>query len=366
MTNGEPSNGGRAAGRRTAIALVLLALVALAAWQNRRLTDARRAGLPGAPAYAMQAPPFLNFLVVGLGGFRGIAAEILWSRSERLQDEGRYLELVQLADWITWLDPHAVDAWNYNAWNMAYNISAMMRRPEDRLRWVAHGIMLLRDEGLPANPHNARIRRELAWFYQHKIGSNDDAAHATYQFSLAEALAPCVRDDGTVDATPANRAALAAMRLDADRMRALERRFGPLDWRCAESHAVYWASEGLELAHGPERLACRRAIYQPLLLALQSGRFAGDLKQGVYRAVPNPALLAPTVRFLGDTARQFPTRGTRTAYAGLLVLAIREAHAAGDDVRARQWYADLGPACAGVLPLPPYEELAPAPPAPPR
>ena len=97
---------------RPALLLLAAALVLFAAWQNRRLGDARRAGLPEAPAYAAQVPPFLNFLTIGLGGFRGVAAEVLWSRADRLQEEGRYFELVQLSEWITWLDPHATEAWS--------------------------------------------------------------------------------------------------------------------------------------------------------------------------------------------------------------------------------------------------------------
>ena len=70
--------------RVVAVPIALAALLALAAWQNHRLTTIRRAGLPDAPDYATQAPPVLNFLAVGLGGFRGVAAEILWARVDRL------------------------------------------------------------------------------------------------------------------------------------------------------------------------------------------------------------------------------------------------------------------------------------------
>jgi hypothetical protein len=301
------------------IALVLLALVALTAWQNRRLADLRRAGLPGAPEYSTQVPPFLNFVAVGMGGFRGLAAEVLWTRADRLQLEGRYLEMVQLSDWITWLDPHAIEAWTYNAWNMAYNISAMMRNPEDRLRWVESGIALLRDKGIPVNPRDARICRELAFMYQNKIGDPIDSAHLTYKLALAKSMSPLVHADGTFADTPENRAALAALRLDPERMLALEKRFGPLDWRIAESHAIYWASLGLERARGQERLACSRAVYQPLILAAtQSGRFEGVDTNGVWRASPNTALVPATRRFLEECRREFPTQNMQAVCEGFL------------------------------------------------
>ena len=344
--------------RSATIALVLLALVALTAWQNRRLTDARHAGLPGAPVYSAQVPPFLNFLAVGMGGFRGLAAEMLWTRADRLQLEGRYLEMVQLSDWITWLDPHAIEAWTYNAWNMAYNISAMMRSPDDRQRWVASGIALLRDKGIPANPHDARICRELAFYYQNKIGSAGDSAHLAYKLALASSMSPLVHADGTFADTPGNRAALAALHLDPERMLALEKRFGPLDWRMAQSHAVYWAAQGLEQARGQECLACRRAMYQPLMLAAtQSGRFEGVDTNGAWRAIPNTALVAPTVRFLAECRRDFPVHNVQTVYAEFLMKAIRDACRAGQKEQAQQWYAELVHSSRAVVYVPPFDIL---------
>ena len=338
---------------RIALCLGIALLVALTAWQNRRLTDIRRAGLPEAPAYAAQVPPFLAFVTVGLGGFRGIAAEALWSRADRMQQDGRYLELVHLSEWITRLDPHATEAWTYNAWNMAYNISAVMQRPEDRWRWVTHGVSLLRDQGIPANPNSARLYRELAWFYQHKIGSSDDRAHLTYKLALADAMSPCLDANGSVSDTLENRAKLAAFRLDPDRMRHLEQRFGPLDWRLAMSHAVYWGSIGMEHAQGYESLACRRAVYQPLIQSVLAGRFDGDPGRQTYHAAPNPALIRPALTFMQETFSKHPTPGVRMAYGFFLIQAIRQAQETGQPAQADAWYRDLLRIGKGVLtPLP--------------
>ena len=335
--------------RRLVTPLLLAVLVLLAAWQNCRLSEARRIGLPTAPAYATQVPPFLNFLTVGLGGFRGIAAEVLWSRADRLQEEGRYFELVQLSEWITWLDPHATEAWTYNAWNMTYNISAMMRRPADRLRWVWHGIELLRDRGLPANPHTAKLYCDLAWFYQHKIGATDDSAHLTYKLALARELAPLVKPDGTVADTPQNRAGLIALHLDPVHMLRLEQQFGTLDWRIAASHAVYWATLGLAQAREPERLACRRAVYQPLIQCVLGGRWDGDLAKGEYRVLPNPRIVGSALAFMEETLHETPSRGVRSAYGFFLLYAIRQAHASGNTAQCETWLRDLNRVGAGAF-----------------
>ena len=104
-----------------------------------------------ATAHLTQAPPTQNmppavaFTTVALGGFRGILADVLWMRAGSLQDEGRYFELVQLSDWIAKLQPRSPAIWAYHAWNMAYNVSALMADPAERWRWVHNGIGLPRD-----------------------------------------------------------------------------------------------------------------------------------------------------------------------------------------------------------------------------
>ncbi|MBK8000264.1 MAG: hypothetical protein IPK15_16470 [Verrucomicrobia bacterium] len=57
------------------------------------------------------APPVLAFTTVALGGFRGLIANALWVRANDLQMEDKYFEQVQLADWITKLEPTFVQVW---------------------------------------------------------------------------------------------------------------------------------------------------------------------------------------------------------------------------------------------------------------
>src|SRR3990172_7337005 len=106
------------------------------------------------------APPVLAFTTVALGGFRGLIVNALWMRSIELQDEDKFFEMAQLADWITKLEPHFAQVWVVQAWNMAYNISVKFKDYGDRWRWVRHGIELLRDEGLHYNPNETLIYRE--------------------------------------------------------------------------------------------------------------------------------------------------------------------------------------------------------------
>src|SRR5262245_64747561 len=134
------------------------------------------------------APPVLAFTTVALGGFRGLISNALWIRASDLQDEDKFFEMAQLADWITKLEPHFVHVWLVQAWNMAYNISVKFKDYPDRWRWVKRGIELLRDDGLRYNPNETLIYRELGWFFQHKVGQNLDDAHLYYKQSWAIAM----------------------------------------------------------------------------------------------------------------------------------------------------------------------------------
>lgn len=188
------------------------------------------------------APALAEGVFAALGGFRSIAAEVLWFRADRLQEEGRYVELAQLASALTFMEPHTPEVWGYAAWNLAYNVSVMMPTPEDRWRWVQAGLCLLRDKGLVLNPRESELYRELAWMFELKIGADLDSAAPLYR----EKWADIVRD-------VASRDAWHELRMERAKMSEIERQTGFSDWTDAQLSAIYWASEGLPHAHGKER-----------------------------------------------------------------------------------------------------------------
>ncbi len=260
---------------------------------NQRLVEARRqTGFTQADPL-INAPPLVVFTTVALGGFRGIIADLLWMRSARLQQEGRYFELVQLADWITKLQPRFTEVWAYQAWNLSYNITVMFSDPSDRWRWVRNGIALLRDEGLVYNPGSARLLHELGWLFQHKIGTNTDDAHLYYKQAWAMEMQNLFgggRPDYAALANDPDR--LRRMRdeykLDPAIMQQIEARHGPLDWRMAQAHAIYWATLSAHAARGSDIIAANRMIYQSTADAFRRGLlFTGA--DGT-RFIPSPHL----------------------------------------------------------------------------
>jgi len=253
------------------------------------------------------APPVLAFTTVALGGFRGLISNVLWIRANDLQQEGKYFEMVQLADWITKLEPHFTQVWLMQGWNMAYNISVKFTSEADRWRWVQQGIRLLRDDGLRYNPKEALIYWQLAWIFQHKMGQNMDNAHIYYKArwaqSMEEVLGSGFPDfDALVD--PPDDAAAAHVRrlreeykMDPVVMREVDRDYGPLDWRMPETHAIYWAVEGLRNSRAKDLMSLRRVIYQSMHLATLRGRLNYiDTASGprMFRMSPNLALAEKT------------------------------------------------------------------------
>jgi hypothetical protein len=138
------------------------------------------------------APPSLAFATVAMGAFRGLVVDVLWMRADRLKEQGQFFDAKQLAEWITVLQPRFGQVWAFQAWNMAYNISVAIpaEQPDQRWQWVKNGYELLRDEGIPLNPKNISLYRELGRIFQHKIGSNSDDAHKYYKLQLALSMEP--------------------------------------------------------------------------------------------------------------------------------------------------------------------------------
>lgn len=318
--------------RRIFICLLLILLMAASVALSLRLTSMRREGLPEAyQGYTATEPPALTFILAGLGCARGIAGEILWFRANRLQEEGRYMELVQIADWITRLDPRAVEAWVYNSWNLAYNVSSLVDSPEERLRWVRNGLDLLQNDALRYNPRSAKLYRELAWFYLNKIGDRLDAAHLTYKAYLAKSMAPMLKDDGSVAEGEACREALAKKGLDVDFMRALERECGALDWRSAEAHALYWAKHGMPYAEGVERMQLQRVLYQALLLGFVRGKV---VSVEPWHQDMNKALASATEREIKRMVDEYPSSDVKRLYRRFRARYSQDAKGASEEALA--------------------------------
>ena len=246
------------------------------------------------------APPGVRFVSVALGGFRGLLADALWVRAAGLQDEGRFYELVQLADWITELEPRHAEVWAYHAWNLAYNISVMFPDPGDRWRWVSQGVRMLRDRGIPANPRDDQLHWELGWLYANKIGGHWDDAQDYYLAAFAlelNGLFPAGGADYAALAAPGPAGALRSIKLQPDTMRTVDRLYGPFDWRLPATHALYWGYTGRQARRG-RSVWCARLVYEGLLETVRDGALRFDPARRLYVRAPRLDVAARASRIV--------------------------------------------------------------------
>lgn len=218
--------------------ILLAALAVFLALLSVGLQFALRAVRPAS------APAMTEGALAAFGGIRSIVAEVVWFRADRLQDEGRYVELAQLASTLSYLEPHTPEVWSYAAWNLAYNISVMMPTHEDRWRWVNAAIVLLRDKGLVLNPTESELYRELAWLFELKLGTDLDAAAPVYRAKWREIVEDVAR-----------RNAWEEIRMDRRVMDEVTKAYGLSDVADPMFSAVYWAHIGRVVSKNKDDLA---------------------------------------------------------------------------------------------------------------
>lgn len=161
-----------------------VAVGALAVWRAGPTNSLRyeyNLALPPLPSTIR--PSMLLTPILALG--RAPLVDYLWIRATKLKEEGHFFDAYQLSEMICELQPKFAPVWAFQGWNMAYNISVTLKSPEERWRWVRNGYELIRDKGIPLNPTNTQLYRELAWILFHKVGDTMDEMHAYYKLQFA-------------------------------------------------------------------------------------------------------------------------------------------------------------------------------------
>lgn len=331
--------------------LVVLAIAFLAgAGVMQRGLDAQRVALIPKGEELVNAPPMLRFVTVALGGFRGLISNALWIRVQQLQEEDKFFEMVQLADWITKLQPRLKQVWIVQAWNMSYNISVKFTSAQDRWRWVQRGISLLRDEGLRYNPDEALIYRELAWHFQHKLGLELDDAHFYYKAQWAKEMTAVLGtnqngylellDPRTDDARARAQLLREKYKLDPRFMAETDKQYGPLEWRLPEAHAIYWAFLGLKKSRPEDLRPLRQIIHQALQVSFRRGRIVGFMPNGVPVMAPKPEVMTRLDQTFRQEMQAEPAAlaNIKNAHRNFVREAVETFYAFNRLAEARRWF----------------------------
>lgn len=256
-----------------------------------------------------------------LGGFKGLIADILWIRLTDLQMNHKFLEMLELTEIITQLEPHLSEVWTFHAWNLAYNISIYADNEEDKWTWVKNGFELLRDKGLEINPGDPVIALDLAFIFQHKISSPDaDKYNNYYRTQWVKDITPYLEKDGGI---PKPNSIMAAeleqnFKLDPTIMHQIEEKFGKIDWRSPYAYSLYWGWIAKKTNNKDTNLRSTRMIYTSAdKLSFETGKIEGDpLEENwTFSASPNYMILEQVCNYVYDSMYEFDAPGIKHIFA---------------------------------------------------
>ena len=106
-------------------------------------------------------------------GMRGVAANRLWAQSEKYKRTENWDAFKATLNQISKLQPNFVSVWQYQSWNISYNVSVEFDNFEHRYHWVKKGVDYLL-EGSEYNRNDPMLLWDTGWFFGHKIGRADE------------------------------------------------------------------------------------------------------------------------------------------------------------------------------------------------
>ena len=112
-----------------------------------------------------------NFVI---GGFHGIASDVLWIKIDELWHRGGWFEIMPLIRAVTWIQPHFIEAWELGAWHLSYNLYAYAEGMPGKEKYLDEGISFAK-EGLARNRNAHDLWFNLGWIYYHKAQNYDEA-----------------------------------------------------------------------------------------------------------------------------------------------------------------------------------------------
>ena len=125
-----------------------------------------------------------------LGGFRGLACDLLWLRADSAKESGRFYESVALFEAISRIQPRFEQPWQFMSWDLAYNLSHEVEDRDAKWSWIIAGIDT-NIRGVNRNPQSERLLRHLAWMFHHKGDLFHDKIE---QVAWAERVNPLLKE----------------------------------------------------------------------------------------------------------------------------------------------------------------------------
>ena len=112
----------------------------------------------------------MTFMLLGL---RGIASNLLWIQAIEEKETKNWAALRTTVDSIVMLQPHYLEVWRFQGWNLAYNVSAEWDLVSDRYYWVKEGAKFY-EKGTERNSRAPELYWEVGRVLGQKIGRSDE------------------------------------------------------------------------------------------------------------------------------------------------------------------------------------------------
>ena len=108
-----------------------------------------------------------------LFGLRGVATNVLWQDAMDAKEKKDWARLRSDVDSITLLQPHYEKVWDFQGWNLAYNVAAEWDGVPDRWYWVKEGTKFVMD-GVDRNSRSPDLRFKVGQIMGQKVGNADE------------------------------------------------------------------------------------------------------------------------------------------------------------------------------------------------
>ena len=112
----------------------------------------------------------MNLVLLGL---RGPAAGVLHLQALDYQEKKDWAKLKTTVDSIIKLQPHYVEIWKFQGWNLSFNVSREWDRADDRFYWVKEGVKFLK-LGTERNQTATVLYHDVGEFMGRKFGASDE------------------------------------------------------------------------------------------------------------------------------------------------------------------------------------------------
>lgn len=128
-------------------------------------------------------------------GMRGVAASMLWKKSHEYHVSHEWDRLKATLNNILLLQPHFDKVWEFQAHNLAYNVSTEFDDYRQRYEMVREGTEFL-TKGVRQNTKAPRLIWYTGWFYGSKLGTSDEKNQFRRLFADDEVLHKSLLEQG--------------------------------------------------------------------------------------------------------------------------------------------------------------------------